>query len=195
LTSAPNPSILGQVVTLTATVTSGSTKIPSGDTVTFKDGGTTLGTKLTKSSGVATFTTTALSVGTHSITAVYAGDSNIATSTSLPLSHAVTGAATKLVWQQQPASSFDRNTTIAPPMTVLIEDASGNVVNSSASVKISLNTNGSDKVAGTVTAKAVNGVATFSDINITGNQAHQSATFIASSTGLASAVSITFTIN
>ena len=43
--------------------------------VTFKDGGTTIGTG-TLSSGQATLTTSALTPGSHSITAVYGGDTN-----------------------------------------------------------------------------------------------------------------------
>ena len=49
--------------------------------VTFKNGAATLGSG-TLSSGVATFGTTSLAVGGHSLTAVYDGDGNNATSTS-----------------------------------------------------------------------------------------------------------------
>ena len=73
----------GDSVTFTATVTSGAT-----GTVTFKDGNTTLGTG-SITNGTATYTTTALTGGGHSITAVYAGDSNYQTSTSSALSQAV----------------------------------------------------------------------------------------------------------
>jgi len=51
-------------------------------TVTFKDGTTTLGSG-TITAGVATLSTNALAMGTHSITAVYAGDANNAASTRL----------------------------------------------------------------------------------------------------------------
>lgn len=72
----------GASVTLTATVTgaTGSTASPSG-TVTFMNGTTALGTG-TLSSGVATYSTTALPVGAQSITAVYSGDANFSSSTS-----------------------------------------------------------------------------------------------------------------
>src|SRR5262249_7299347 len=49
--------------------------IPTG-TVTFKEGSTTLGTATLDASGVATFTTTSLGLGTHSITATYTTTSN-----------------------------------------------------------------------------------------------------------------------
>jgi hypothetical protein len=91
LASSLNPSTFGATVTFTATVTStGGT--PTGS-VTFKDGTTTLGTG-TLSAGKAAFTTTALSVGTHSITAVYVGSTNFAGSTSPALSQVVKQAAT-----------------------------------------------------------------------------------------------------
>ena len=67
----------------TATVSPAPT---NGESVTFKDGSTTLGTG-TLSSGQATYTTTAtqLAAGSHSITAVYAGDGAYGASTSSPL--------------------------------------------------------------------------------------------------------------
>jgi Big-like domain-containing protein len=52
-----------------------------GQTVTFKDGATIIGTGTINSSGVATFITSALTSGTHTITAVFAGDANFAAST------------------------------------------------------------------------------------------------------------------
>jgi hypothetical protein len=64
LTSSQNPSQFGQLVTFTATV-SGSG--PPTGTVSFKDGGTVIGTG-TLNGGVATFATSSLSVGSHSIT-------------------------------------------------------------------------------------------------------------------------------
>jgi hypothetical protein len=86
LTAAPNPSTFGQAVIFTATVTS-SGGIPTG-TVTFNDGATTLGPG-TLASGVATFSTTTLSAGSHAITAVYEGNTDFLTSTSSPLTQSV----------------------------------------------------------------------------------------------------------
>jgi hypothetical protein len=72
LSSRPNPSIFGQAVTLTATVSSAAPGGPTG-TVTFKNGTTTLGgAKLI--AGKATLTTKSLPVGTLTITANYNGD-------------------------------------------------------------------------------------------------------------------------
>lgn len=73
LTSSLNPSYYGQSVTFTATVTSAS-GTPTG-TVTFYDGATELAAE-TLSSGVASYTTSSLSVGSHTIKAVYGGDTS-----------------------------------------------------------------------------------------------------------------------
>jgi hypothetical protein len=73
LTASPNPVLTQSTVTLTATVSS-SVSTPTGS-VTFSDGGATLGTA-NLSGGSATLTTSTLSVGSHSITAAYGGDGN-----------------------------------------------------------------------------------------------------------------------
>ena len=80
LASSANPSIFGQSVTFTATV---SPSAATG-TVTFLDGSTQLGTA-TLVSGKVTFSTSSLSVGSHTITAKYSGDTNVASSTSSPI--------------------------------------------------------------------------------------------------------------
>lgn len=79
VSSSFNPSTFGQSVTFTAVVT-GRGGTPDG-TVTFMDGATALGTG-TLASSIATFTTAALAVGSHSITAVYGGHGTFAGSTS-----------------------------------------------------------------------------------------------------------------
>jgi hypothetical protein len=56
--------------------------------VTFNDGANALGTG-TLAGGVATFATSSLSIGTHSITAFYGGDSNFNPSTSAVLTQSV----------------------------------------------------------------------------------------------------------
>jgi hypothetical protein len=92
LTSSLNPSVFGQSVTFTAKVLPASgTGTPTG-TVAFTDGSNTV-TK-TLSGGVATLTTSALNVGTHSITATYSGDSNYSGSTSPVLRQVVNKANT-----------------------------------------------------------------------------------------------------
>src|ERR1700727_167087 len=75
LASGTNPSVYNQPVTLTAPVTSGTSTAATG-TVNFVDGATTIGSGTLNASGVATFTTSTLSVGAHSIVADYLGDAN-----------------------------------------------------------------------------------------------------------------------
>jgi hypothetical protein len=93
LTSAPNPSVFGQAVTLVAGISSGASGTPSG-TVTFLDGTTTIGTASVNASGQASLSISSLSVASHSITARYAGDPAFAASTSSALIHQVAQAAT-----------------------------------------------------------------------------------------------------
>ena len=93
LVSSSNPSSYAQPVTFTATVSSGVGITPTG-TVNFNDGSTTIGSGTLNASGVATFTTSSLAVGTHSIVAAYLGDSNNPSANSPPFAQVVTQAAT-----------------------------------------------------------------------------------------------------
>jgi hypothetical protein len=92
LTSNINPSSWNQPLTLTASVTSNGSSIPTG-TVIFMDGVSVLGTSAL-SSGQATLNISTLSVGTHAITTVYSGDGNFFGSTSATLSQTVNLAST-----------------------------------------------------------------------------------------------------
>ncbi|MFT9848537.1 cadherin-like beta sandwich domain-containing protein [Aneurinibacillus sp. REN35] len=92
VTSNLNPSNQSQTVTFTATVSGGTTLLPGGTptgTVTFKNGATILDTITVNASGVAAYSTNALGVGSHVITAVYNGDSHFNSSTSTPLTQVV----------------------------------------------------------------------------------------------------------
>ena len=80
LTGTTNLSFVSNPITFTATVSS-SISTPTGS-VRFYDGTTQLGSSVTLSGGVATYTTSSLAVGLHSITAAYGGDSNFSTLTS-----------------------------------------------------------------------------------------------------------------
>ncbi len=72
LTASPNPAVVGQSVTLTATITSTLTGTPTG-TVSFLNGTTLLGTGTLNSSGVATYITATLPLGSDALQATYAG--------------------------------------------------------------------------------------------------------------------------
>jgi hypothetical protein len=93
LTASAATITAGGSVTFTATITgaTGSTGTPTG-TVTFLDGTTTLGTGTLNTSRVATYSTSKLATGAHSITAKYGGDSNFAGSTSTAVTVTVQAA-------------------------------------------------------------------------------------------------------
>jgi len=81
LASTPNPSTFGQPVTFAATV-KGNGGTPAG-TIAFTDGAITLGTASLDDSGQATFITSTLTVGSHTITANHGGDPNFLGSRSM----------------------------------------------------------------------------------------------------------------
>ncbi|MGA8416165.1 MAG: Ig-like domain-containing protein [Candidatus Dormiibacterota bacterium] len=98
LTSPTNPSVWGQPVVFTATITPVA-PAPTG-TVTFQDGGSNIAGCVNRpvAARVATCTTAALSVGSHIVTAVYGGNATYSTSTSAPLTQVVgTGSTTTVV--------------------------------------------------------------------------------------------------
>lgn len=72
INSSGSPAFVGQPVTFTAHVSSG-TGIPNGDLVNFYDGYTYL-QSVPLSNGMASFTTSSLKAGGHSIEALYMGD-------------------------------------------------------------------------------------------------------------------------
>jgi hypothetical protein len=145
LVSSLNPSVFSQVVIFTATVTSSSGTPPNGEAVTFKKGSTVLGTG-TLSGGSASFSTSSLAVGTNSVTAVYAGDSTFATSTSKALSQVVDKATTTtaIVSSQNP-SGYNQSVTITATVTPQFGGTpSGNLTfkNGTTTLKVATVTNG-----------------------------------------------------
>jgi hypothetical protein len=72
LSSSQNPSAKGSSVAFTATVTGGS-GVATGS-VTFKDGSKKIATVNLNGAGQASFSTSALAKGSHSMTAEYSGD-------------------------------------------------------------------------------------------------------------------------
>jgi len=110
LSSSLNPSNTGQPVNFAAVVSSGS-GTPAGSVV-FLDGTATLGTATLSGSGQATFSTSALSEGTHAITATYAGNPEYDASVSPVLQQVVQGAATKTT-----LSTSDPSVPFGTPVT------------------------------------------------------------------------------
>lgn len=79
LAGSPNPALSQSAATFTATASSSLTT-PTGS-VTFSDGSTPLGSA-SLNAGIASLSITTLAVGSHSITALYSGDSNFTSVTS-----------------------------------------------------------------------------------------------------------------
>ena len=113
LTSSSLTSFAGMSLTFTATVTkSGTGATPSG-TVTFYDGSASLGSVAVSSSmGQAALTISTLSVGSHSITAVYSGDSIYSGSTS-----AAVGETVQLSSSMEMLSSSNSSSAFGQPVT------------------------------------------------------------------------------
>jgi sugar lactone lactonase YvrE len=92
LSSSATTTYAGEPASFTATVTS-PTGTPTGS-VTFSDGTANIGQGVLNTQGIASFSTTTLSVGVHTLTATYVSDGNYNASTSAPLLHTIALAPT-----------------------------------------------------------------------------------------------------
>ena len=194
--SSGSPTIVGQSVTFTATVTPASGGGETG-TVQFQIDGGDAGGPVPLSGNTATYTTSALSAGSNSIVAVYSGDNNfpgsvspVFTQTVAP-SSATTGAQS-LAFTQQPYDSL-ANWAISPPIAVAVEDSIGNIVaseNSIVSLSIATGPAGAS-LGGMLNVAAVDGIATFSNITASTPGTY---TLAASDSPLTGAVSSPFTV-
>jgi uncharacterized protein (DUF2141 family) len=108
LASSANPSTAGQSVTFTATVTNTNGSATPAGTVSFRDGGTILGSGTLDGSGVATFSTSTLTQGSHSILAIYLGRTGFSSSTSATLSQVVNPPAPVVTSVAGPANGTYR---------------------------------------------------------------------------------------
>jgi RHS repeat-associated protein len=110
LTASANPSVAGERVTLTATISGASTATATG-LVSFKNGTTILGTTAA-SGGVAKFGLSSLAAGSHSLTAVYVGDTYNTASTSATLTQSVTANTATLVLTVPSAAQQGQSVTL-----------------------------------------------------------------------------------
>ncbi|WP_327188694.1 Ig-like domain-containing protein [Streptomyces xinghaiensis] len=103
VTTGPDPSVLGQPVTFTATAapTAPGTGTPTGTVVFLVDGTELVGTL---TGGTATVTDNSLPVGTYTVTASYAGDASFTGSTGTD-AHTVTAAGTTTTVTSSPDPS------------------------------------------------------------------------------------------
>jgi len=118
--NTPNPSVLGETVTFSATV-SGNSPSPTG-TVSFFDGSTLLGSgnlATTNQITKAVFSYSSFTVGSHSITAVYNGDANYTGSTSLPVDQQVNNATTTVMGASPNPSTFGETVVLSATVSVV----------------------------------------------------------------------------
>ncbi len=144
LVSASPTTLVGKLATFTASVTSAH-GVPTG-TVTFSDGAKILGTASVNANGAASFSTSSLTLGTHSITAAYGGDSS-----DLPSS-----------------ASLQQDVQLAQPTLTLSGPTGAVDVATNASIVAGLNTPG---VPPTGTLTLADGANAYSAIAVTGNGA------------------------
>jgi trimeric autotransporter adhesin len=115
IAASPNTVSVGGSVTFTATV-SGNGVAATG-TVTFSDNFGQLGTGTLNGSGVATYSTSALTIGSYSITAAYGGDSNYSASTSPAITLTVTSPPVSLTIAVPPVVAPGSNATATATFT------------------------------------------------------------------------------
>ncbi|MGO9471160.1 MAG: choice-of-anchor Q domain-containing protein, partial [Isosphaeraceae bacterium] len=158
--------VSGGVVTFTPPLSGASATFPGGsDTATINASGDA-------SIGVAANTI----AGSYSVSASATG----ATPTSFNLTN-TPGAADKLVFVQQPTTTTYGN-TISPAVTVEVEDQFNNLVNSTASITVTLQNNPTGATLLGSSVSAIGGIATFSDLTV--SKVGTVYTLAATSTGL-----------
>ena len=120
--SSPNPSLPGDAVMFTATVTGGGNPATSG-TVTFREGSTTLAADLPVNAlGQASFATDALSVGAHAITAHFSGNLEVLISTG-SVTHNVTVLPPGRWCSDDPIAVPDVGAATPYPSTIIVSGA------------------------------------------------------------------------
>ncbi len=147
------------------------------------------GAQTTDGTGLATFSGLSINlIGSKNLTASSAGlTSNVSNTFTVSA-----GTATKVVFLQQPTNRT-AGLTLAPAVTVQVEDALGNAIATSGiPVTVALTT-GTGTLGGTLTQNTgAGGLATFNDLSV---DLAGSKNLTASSSGLTSAISNAFTIS
>jgi Bacterial Ig-like domain (group 3)/FG-GAP-like repeat len=123
LASSVNPAAPSQSITFSASVPAGAT-----GSITFLDGTTILGVGAINASGIATFTTSTLAIGSHSITASYGGDSGNSAATSAVLTQVVGKIPTvTTIVLSAPAQLLHTGVTFTANVTAPAPNATGTV--------------------------------------------------------------------
>jgi hypothetical protein len=153
LTSSVNPSAPNQSVTFAATVQVGAT-----GSITFLDGSTIIGTGIINAAGIATFTTSTLTIGSHAVTASYGGDSAYNAATSAVLMQVVGRIPTvTMIVASAPAQLLHTGVTFTANVTAPSPNATGTVTFMDGTVVLgtaALSANGGVVVSLTTNANA-----------------------------------------
>jgi hypothetical protein len=206
LASSPNPSLGGQTVVFSATIS--STKAGATGNVTFMDGTTSIGVAALNGSGVATLAISSLAVGSHNITAVYAGDTIHVGSTSgvlnqvvnlVPTATRVTTSLTPSIYGQQVTFTASVSASIGTPTgTITFEDGAniiGSVsINGSAvALTTSLLAAQSHSISAVYSGDATHQTSTSSPVTQVVNQATSTTALVSSSNPSLFGQTVTFT--
>jgi hypothetical protein len=192
VTSSVNPSVLGQSVTFTATITPNGPGTPTG-TVTFRDGTTPLGQATVSTSGGVTraaITTSVLMLGSHVITANYSGDSSFgASSATLTQTVNKAGTSTTVFSSANPSASgqsvtFTAIVSVNAPGSTAAGYPAGTVIFSDGGTSI-----------GQGTLSTTGGIATFSTSSLSIGNHTISASYAGSSKFLGSTGTFTQTVS
>jgi hypothetical protein len=144
-------------------------------TFAIASGGTA--TTCTLSNSTATATITATTVGTCLIQATKAADATYASTTSATATFTFqVGAATKAMMTTQPAGAVNGSAFTTQPV-VRVTDSGDNTVTSFTSDVVARIASGTGTLSGTTTVAAVAGVATFTNLVITGTAGNFTLTF------------------
>jgi len=120
LAASPSAAVSGQAINLSATVTpTAGTSSPTG-TVTFQDGSTAIGSA-PLAAGSAALAVSSLSVGPHSLTAIYGGDTANLASTSIAVNVTITAAA------PSPTPSADYGLTLSSNTLTVTQSTTGSL--------------------------------------------------------------------
>jgi Bacterial Ig-like domain (group 3)/FG-GAP-like repeat len=119
LTASATTATSGTSITFTAAVTPASGSATPTGTITFNDGSTALGTGTLDGTGKATLATTALTVGSHTITAAYGGATAFDASTSTGVAITITATTPDFTLSLSPTSaSVARGATVGSMLTI-----------------------------------------------------------------------------
>ena len=154
LTSSVNPSVTGQAVVFTATVANDGSSPLTGP-VTFMDGASTLCSNVNLSGGTATCSASWPALGSHTITANYAGDANNEANSASFTQTVKQPPTLVLSVSPYPQATVLANVTLTLTATASTGTPTGNVVfyDNGSTVSVNVALNGS-------------GVATFSTTNL-----------------------------